>query len=132
MAFKTTTIFCSYTYLSNLILFSPSPLCPLHTPISLPNLPFPSNYDFQSLLTTSFFLITRDAIAGGLHADDGVSRVDQVMVLVADKLPELLLLVLNLLSSQCLYLSDLNDGLQAEDELNVMVSKGGDVVFIGI
>ncbi|KAG5005800.1 hypothetical protein JHK85_024342 [Glycine max] len=49
------------------------------------------------------------------------------MVLVADKLPELLLLVLNLLSRQCLYLSDLNDGLQAEDELNVMVSKGGDV-----
>lgn len=75
--------------------------------------------------------VAGDAVAGALHADDGIGGVDQVAVPVADELPELLLLVLDLLPRRHLRLPDLGDGLRAEEGLGVAAADGGDTVVIG-
>lgn len=76
--------------------------------------------------------VAGDAVAGGLHADDGVGRVDQVTVPGADQLPELLLLVLDLPPHRRLRFADLGDRLRAEEGLGIAAAEGGDAVLVGV
>lgn len=76
--------------------------------------------------------VAGDAVAGGLHADDGVGGVDQVAVPCSYQLPELLLLVLDLLPRRRLRLSDLGDWLRAEERLRVAAPERGDTVLVGV
>lgn len=68
--------------------------------------------------------VAGDGLAGGLHEDDGVGGVDEVAVAVADQLPELLLLVLDLAPGRGLHIADLRDGLRPEQGLGVLVAAG--------
>lgn len=76
--------------------------------------------------------VAGDAVAGGLHADDGVGGVDQVAVPIADKLPELLLLVLDLPPRRRLSLPDLSNRLGAEQGLGIAAADVGDAVVVAM
>lgn len=76
--------------------------------------------------------VAGDAVARGLHADDGVGGVDQVAVPIADQLPELLLLVLDLPPRRRLCLPDLSNRLGAEEGLGVAAAEVGDAVVVGM
>lgn len=76
--------------------------------------------------------VSGDGGARGFHVDDGVSGVYEVAITVADELTELLLLVIDLFAGGGFGVSDLGNGLGAEERLGVAVAYSGNAVVVGV
>lgn len=75
--------------------------------------------------------VSTDGLGGGVHEDDGVGGINEIAVSIADQLPKLLILVLDLLPGRRLHIPDFGDGLRSEEGFGIFVPSSSSAILLG-